>query len=69
MLILWLLFWFMMNIKISMILIDSHLSVFQKVSRYVKVSIYLLFFWGYELFDYLVDKDLWKIKWYLKFRT
>ena len=69
MLIIWLALWFLCLIKISIILFDSELIVQDKIVWYVKISCYLFLFWYLEILDYLIDKDLWTIKWYLKFKT
>jgi hypothetical protein len=69
MLIIWLALWFLCHIKVSIILFKSELAVQEKVVWYVKISGYLFLFWSLEILDYMVDKDLWTIKWYLRFRT
>jgi hypothetical protein len=69
MLIIWLALWFLCLIKISIILFDSELAVQDKIVWYVKISCYLFLFWYLEILDYLIDKNLWTIKWYLKFKT
>jgi hypothetical protein len=67
--IIWIALWFLCQFKVSTILLDSELAIQDKIVWYVKVSIYLFLFWYVEILDYLVDKDLWTIKWYLKFKT
>lgn len=69
MLIIWLALWFLCLIKISIILLNIELAIQDKIVWYVKVSIYLFLFWYVEMLDYLIDKDLWIIKWHLKFKT
>jgi len=68
MLIIWLALWFLCYIKVSIILFKSELAVQDKVVWYVKILGYLFLFWSLEILDYMVDKDLWTIKWYLRFR-
>ena len=68
MIIVWIALWFLCQIKVSIILLDSELAVKDKVVWYVKISGYLFLFWYVEILDYLIDKDLWTIKWYLKFK-
>lgn len=68
MLIVWIALWFLCQIKVSIILLDSELAVKDKVVWYVKISGYLFLFWYVEILDYLIDKNLWTIKWYLKFK-
>jgi hypothetical protein len=68
MIIVWIALWFLCQIKVSIILLDSELAVKDKVVWYVKISGYLFLFWYVEILDYLIDKNLWTIKWYLKFK-
>jgi hypothetical protein len=57
------------TLKVSIILLDSELAIQDKVVWYVKILGYLFLFWYVEILDYMIDKDLWTIKWYLKFKT
>ena len=68
MIIIWMAFWFISLIKVSIILFDSQIPVQKKVGWYVKISIYLFLFWYVEMLEYLIDKNIWEIKWYLKFK-
>jgi hypothetical protein len=68
MVIIWMAFWFLSLIKVSTILLNSQISVQKKVVWYVKISSYLFLFWYVEMLEYLIDKNIWKIKWYLKFK-
>ena len=68
MIIIWMAFWFLSLIKVSTILLNSQISVQKKVVWYVKISSYLFLFWYVEMLEYLIDKNIWEIKWYLKFK-